>query len=301
MRRAARAFTVIELLVVIVIILVLTSFLIVGLTGIEERARLSDAAAKVQRIEAKIRAYFDERQKLPDIGPADDRGTTVNENPPTLFYSTFKAQVQAAVTAGSNVTIPVNSVAGFLDGSYIALPDRYYYVRIYDSDHKLVQKAKVIGIDPLAVPPTLDVERLGVDLTGPPGGHYVTPETVFEALNDWSDGKYAVKREDCLDRWGNPIHVALQPDYLLDSAASPAYRTSIDLVGGSRPFVLLDESGQPYNNEPGGFQVLSAGPDGEWHAYPEGEALPEDKQKAKAENEDNVTNIPGLPSYYGKR
>jgi len=292
MPRGEKAFTIIELLVVIAIILVLTSFLLVAFRGVEEKARSKDTKSKIQRIETQISAYYGQRRRLPETGVTDDATTAPNENGPTLLFA--KGLIQANAASGANVTIQVDSLDGFVN------QDFPYEVYIYEPNGELSEKALCISLDVSVTPPTLTVATLARNV----GVNWcVMPDTVFTALASWQEGKFAIDEDTCLDGWGQVIHVALQPDYpsvitrdAEGHITAMNYRQTVTLIkdgaSGAVSFVQFTGPGAsdtPYNNQPGGFQIVSVGPDGEWDSLNPDAAV----------NEDNITNMPDLSSYYG--
>lgn len=72
MSKKANAFTIVELLVVIVVIAILAAISIVAYRGIQDRANSSAASSKVSQVAKKVLVYFAENETYPaNLGDAD--------------------------------------------------------------------------------------------------------------------------------------------------------------------------------------------------------------------------------------
>ncbi len=107
------------------------------------------------------------------------------------------------------------------------------------------------------------------DLPPDLGGAAVTTEfEIYETLDKWG---FAVPPDKQVDPWGNPYIIVLDRDYgaPFNMNASPDYTTppfnkmaGMYSAAAPQPKEIKDAAANPYNNESGGFQVISAGPDG---------------------------------------
>ena len=106
------------------------------------------------------------------------------------------------------------------------------------------------------------------DLGGPAVPAVTTEFEIYKTLDKWG---FAVPPDKQVDPWGNPYIIVLDRDYgaPFNMNAPPDYTTPpFNKMAGMystavpQPKEIQDAATNPYNNENGGFQVISAGLDG---------------------------------------
>ncbi len=134
MTKKANAFTIVELLIVIVVIAILAAISIVAYRGIQDRANSSSASAKAAQIARQVQVYYAQNDTYPDslsqAGVTDTAGLSFSSNNttnPKTYCITATVSTKSYYVSNTNTSPTQGGCAGHGQGGQPALTNYATY------------------------------------------------------------------------------------------------------------------------------------------------------------------------------